>query len=170
MDKATKLLIYGVAAHMLLSMMAMVIDSRKRKWYGRRVGITYGPMEERDMMRLDYLNTKIWMNDTTCVNMLRLSRSSFFRFCTGFRDRGLLEDTIHMCVEEQVAMFLNIVGHNLSRYFNKVLHAIGELRAELIRQPSLDTPSKIVGNPIWDPYFKMWCSVIQYSPSRIFTI
>jgi hypothetical protein len=31
MDKATKLLIYGVAAHMLLSMMAMVIDSRKRK-------------------------------------------------------------------------------------------------------------------------------------------
>lgn len=171
MDKATKLLIYGASAHMLLSMMAMVIESRKRKRDSRRVGITYGPMEERDRMRLDYLNTKIWMSDTTCVNMLRLSRSSFFRFCKGFRDRGLLEDTIHMCVEEQVAMFLNTVGHNLrnrlvgtnygrsgetvSRYFNKVLRAIGELRAELIRQPSLDTPSKIVGNPIWDPYFKM---------------
>mgnify|MGYP006934359152 CR=1 FL=1 len=122
-------------------------------------------------MRLDYLNTKIWMSDTTCVNMLRLSRSSFFRFCKGFRDRGLLEDTIHMCVEEQVAMFLNTVGHNLrnrlvgtnygrsgetvSRYFNKVLRAIGELRAELIRPPSLETPSKIAGNPRWDPYFKV---------------
>ena len=76
-----------------------------------------------------------------------------------------------MCVEEQVAMFLNIVGHNLrnrlvgtnygrsgetvSRYFNKVLRAIGELRAELIRPPSLETPSKIAGNPRWDPYFKV---------------
>jgi hypothetical protein len=25
----------------------------------------------------------------------------------------LLEYTIHMCIEEQVALFLNIVGHNL---------------------------------------------------------
>jgi hypothetical protein len=91
MDKATKLLIYGASAHMLLSMMAMVIESRKRKRDSRRVGITYGPMEERDRMRLDYLNTKIWMSDTTCVNMLRLSRSSFFRFCKGFRDRGNLK-------------------------------------------------------------------------------
>lgn len=69
-----------------------------------------------------------------------------------------------------MAMFLNTVGHNLrnrlvgtnygrsgetvSRYFNKVLRAIGELRAELIRPPSLETPSKIAGNPRWDPYFK----------------
>jgi len=76
-----------------------------------------------------------------------------------------------MCVEQQVAMFLNTVGHNLrnrlvgtnfdrsgetvSRYFNIVLHAIGELRGELIKPPSLDTSSKIVGNPRWDPYFKV---------------
>ena len=85
--------------------MAMVIEYRKRKRDSRRVGITYGPMEERDRMRLDYLNTKIWMSDTTCVNMLRLSRSNFFRFCKGFRDQGLLEDTIHMCVEEQWPCF-----------------------------------------------------------------
>jgi len=96
-------------------------------------------------MRIDYLNNKIWKNDTTCVNMLRLRRESFFRFCLLFRDCGLLEDTIHMCVEQQVAMFLNTVGHNLknrlvatnfdrsgetvSRYFHLVLHAVGELRA-----------------------------------------
>ena len=71
--------------------------------------------------------------------MLRLRRESFFGFCQLFRDRGLLEDTVHMCVE-QVAMFLNIVGHNLrnrlvatnfdrSRYFHLVLHTMGELRA-----------------------------------------
>jgi hypothetical protein len=31
-------------------------------------------------------------------------------------DRRLLEYTIHMCIEEQVALFLNIVGHNLKTY------------------------------------------------------
>lgn len=171
MEKMRKLLIYATAAQMLLSMMVMIMESRKRKRGCNRVGITYGPMEERDRIRLDYLNTKIWRNDTTCVNMLRLNRARFFRFCKVFRDRALLEDTLNMCVEEQVAMFLNTVGHNLrnrlvgtnydrsgetvSRYFNKVLHAIGELRAELIRLPSLETPTKIAGSPRFDPYFKV---------------
>jgi hypothetical protein len=40
---------------------------------------------------------------TTCI----------FWFCQLFKDCGLLHDTIHMCVKEQVAMFLNTVGHNL---------------------------------------------------------
>jgi hypothetical protein len=73
-----------------------------------------------------------------------------------------LQDTIHLCVEQQIAMFLNTVGHNVrnrlvgtnfdrcgetfSRYFNKVLHATGELRKEFIRPPSTSTPSKIIGN------------------------
>jgi hypothetical protein len=68
-------------------------------------------------------------------------------------------------------MFLTTVGHNLSnrmaatnydrsgetvsRYFNKVLRAVGALRDELIRPHSLETPSKIAGNPRWDPYFKV---------------
>uniref|UniRef100_J3KYY1 WRKY domain-containing protein n=1 Tax=Oryza brachyantha TaxID=4533 RepID=J3KYY1_ORYBR len=45
-------------------------------------------------------------------------------------------------------------GETVSRYFNKVLHAVRELRDELIKPPSLDTPTKIAGNPRWDPYFK----------------
>jgi hypothetical protein len=76
-----------------------------------------------------------------------------------------------MCVEQQVAMFLNTIGHNLrnmvvgtnfgrsgetiSHYFNKLLHAIGELRNDFIKPPSSATPSKIAGNPRWDPYFKV---------------
>lgn len=170
MDKRTKLIIFSAGAYMVLSMMAMIIASRKRKRAARREGITYGPIDGRDRMRLEYLENKIWKDDTTCVNMLRLSRAKFFRFCHLFRDRGLLEDTIHMCVEQQVAMFLNTIGHNLrnrlvgtnfdrsgetvSRYFNKVLRAIGELRGELIKPPSLETPNKIAGNYRWDPYFK----------------
>ena len=171
MDKKQQILVYIVASHMLLSMMAMVIQSRKRKRCESVETITYAPIEGRDRMRIEYLNNKIWKNDVTCVSMLRLNRASFFRFCKLFRDRGLLQDTIHLCVEQQVAMFLNTVGHNVrnrlvgtnfdrsgetvSRYFNKVLHAIGELRKEFIRPPSTSTPAKIAGNPRWDPYFKV---------------
>jgi hypothetical protein len=76
-----------------------------------------------------------------------------------------------MCVEQQVAMFLNTVGYNLrnrlvgtnfdrsgetvSRYFNRVFHAIGELRSDYIRPPSLEILTKIAGSPRWDPYFKV---------------
>jgi hypothetical protein len=171
MEKTNQILACVTAAHMLLSMMAMVIVSRKRKHGTTRASITYGPIDERDRMRIEYLNKKIWKNDTTCITMIRISRDRFFRFCKMFRDCGLLEDTIHMCVEQQVAMFLTTVGHNLrnrmiatnydrsgetvSRYFNKVLRAIGALRNELSRPPSLETPSKIAGNLRWDPYFKV---------------
>ncbi|KAL6880682.1 hypothetical protein ACP4OV_012247 [Aristida adscensionis] len=42
----------------------------------------------------------------------------------------------------------------LCRYFHKVLHAVGELRIDLIRPPSTTIQSKIAANPRWDPYFK----------------
>ncbi|KAM0856414.1 hypothetical protein ACQ4PT_049155 [Festuca glaucescens] len=41
-----------------------------------------------------------------------------------------------------------------------VLHAIGELKDELIRPPSLETPTKIASNPKWDPYFKDYVGAI----------
>lgn len=105
------LVVYVAAAHMLLSMMACVIESRKRKRHGHvAVGqISYGPIYERDRKRMEYLDDKIWKSDVTCVNMLRLNRSSFFRFCQLIRNRGLLQDTIHMCVEQQIAMFLHTI-------------------------------------------------------------
>ena len=102
-----------------------------------------------------------------------MNKACFFRFCQLFRDHALLEDTVHMCVEQQVAMFLYTVGHNvrnrviatnfgrseetISRYFyfDKVLHAIGELREDYISRPSLDTSPHIEGNPRWDPHFKV---------------
>ena len=80
MDKRTKLLVCIAATNLLLSMMAMIIRSRKRMRGSRREGIRYGPMVERDRMRIEYLETKIWRNDTTCIDMLRLRRGSFFSF------------------------------------------------------------------------------------------
>jgi hypothetical protein len=76
------------------------------------------------------------------------------------RDRKLFADNINSYVEEQVAIFLqNIVGHNqrfrvvkqnwrrsietVHCHFKDMLYAIGELRQEMIRPPSTETPVKI---------------------------
>ena len=89
MDKKTKVIVCVAAAHKLLSMMAMIIHSRKRKRNARRTGITYAPMHERDRTRIEYLNTKIWRDDT-CINMIRMKRACFFHLTKHFRERGLL--------------------------------------------------------------------------------
>jgi hypothetical protein len=66
MNKMTQLLVvYAAAAHMFHSMMAVVIESRKRKCHNHApMGrISYAPIEDRDRSRIDYLNNKIWKND-----------------------------------------------------------------------------------------------------------
>jgi cAMP phosphodiesterase len=80
-----ELVVFMAAAHMWLSMMAMIIKTRKQKQHAHTlVGhISYGPMN-RDRMRIEYLNDKIWRNDATCVNKLRLKKALFFCFCELF--------------------------------------------------------------------------------------
>ena len=85
--------------------------------------------------------------------------------------RGLVVDSINSLVEEQVAMFLHVVGHNqrfrvvhqsfrrsielVSRYFHLVFYAFGEPRDELIKPPSSSTHVKIQGSHKWNPVFKV---------------
>jgi hypothetical protein len=75
-------------------------------------------------------------------------------------------------VEEQVAMFLHVVGHNqrfrvvhqafrrpiqtIHKHFHQVLYAVGELRKELIKAPSPTTHPKIIGSYRWNPYLKVF--------------
>jgi hypothetical protein len=64
-------------------------------------------------MQIEYLNNKIWKNGVICVNMLRLTKEFFFYFCVLIQSRGLLQDIVHMSVEQQVAMFLHTTEHNV---------------------------------------------------------
>jgi hypothetical protein len=75
-------------------------------------------------------------------------------------------------MEEKVTMFIHVVGHNqrfrvvhqcfrrsietVSRIFHKVLYAIGELRADMIKSPSAGTHPKIMGSHRWFPYLKVF--------------
>jgi hypothetical protein len=92
--------------------------------------------------------------------------------------RNLLADNLNSSVEEQVAMFLHIVGHNqrfrvvhqtwrrsietVHRHFKEVLYAVGELRQDMIRAPPNDTPLKISNSPRWYPYFKVIKMSMQF--------
>jgi hypothetical protein len=128
-------------------------------------------MLQQDQERIVNLNYIYNMNDVEAVQMLRMRKDPFYELVKRFRDRGLLSDSIHTYVEEQVAMFLHIVGHNqrfrvihntfrrsietISRYFNEVLYAIGELRQEMIKPSSGEIPSKIRYSKRWYQYFKV---------------
>jgi hypothetical protein len=109
--------------------------------------------------------------DIECVSMIRMSRTPFFALCDLFRQRGLVPESAGCSVEEQVAMFLHIVGHNprfrvvhqsfarsidtIHRNFHQVLYAIGEIRNEVIKPPSSTTRPNILGSPRWNHWFKV---------------
>ncbi|WVZ98820.1 hypothetical protein U9M48_044201 [Paspalum notatum var. saurae] len=137
----------------------------------RRRGIKYGPLLSRDVWRNSELIRLIDTSDRTCISQLRMCRALFYKLCARLRESRLLGDTFHVSVEEQVAMFLKIVGQHhtnaavgfsmwrsgetVSRYFNIVLFAMGELARELIHIRSTDTHAKITSNPNrFYPYFE----------------
>jgi hypothetical protein len=68
------LVVCSTAAHMFRCMMVATNESRKRNCHGHaHIGrISYGPIENRDRSRIDYLNNKIWKNVVICVNMLSI--------------------------------------------------------------------------------------------------
>jgi hypothetical protein len=92
------MLIVSTATYVASFMVAMFVTSRLLR--KKRKCITYGPMEERDKNRIDYLNTKKIKDDTICTKMLGLKRESFFVLCQVLQERSLLIDTMHVYVEE----------------------------------------------------------------------
>ncbi|WVZ70927.1 hypothetical protein U9M48_019556, partial [Paspalum notatum var. saurae] len=118
--------------------------------------IAYGPMWKRDEERQANLDIIYNCNDVECVNMLRMRSTPFFHLCDLLRSRSLLKDSIHCSVEEQVAMFLHVVGHN-QRF--RVIHQnwrrpVETLRNDMIKPLSSETPLKIRNSHRWYPYFK----------------
>jgi hypothetical protein len=69
------------------------------------------PRSIADLQRQHNLNLLYNSTDAECIAMLCMRKAPFFALCRLFRDRGLLMDTINSCVEEQVSMFLHVVGH-----------------------------------------------------------
>jgi len=129
------------------------------------------PREIRNMERGLYLRRVMEYSDTNCINMFRMDRELFFNLSGMLRNRGLLQDSDQVTVEEQLGIFLYTIGHNVrnrvvgmnflrsgetvSRYFQRTLRAIGELRWEYLCGPSNQTHEKISGDPRFCNYFQV---------------
>ena len=50
---------------------------------------------------------------TTCYDKLRLTKRNFHDLCAMLREKCGLKDSTFVTVEENVAMFLQVVGHGL---------------------------------------------------------
>ncbi|KAJ9177071.1 hypothetical protein P3X46_012323 [Hevea brasiliensis] len=116
-------------------------------------------------------------HDDLCREMFRMDKHVFHKLCNTLRQRGMLRDTAGVMIEEQLAIFLNIIGHNernrviqerfqhsgetISRHFNNVLKAIKSLSREFLQPPPLATPPEIFCSSRFYPYFKDCIGVID---------
>ncbi|XP_017983964.1 PREDICTED: uncharacterized protein LOC18612005 [Theobroma cacao] len=124
-----------------------------------------------------FMNEVLEGPDDLCREMFRMDKHVFHKLCNTLRHRGMLRDTAGVMIEEQLAIFLNIVGHNernrviqerfqhsgetISRHFNNVLKAIKSLSREFLQPPNISTASEILNSNRFYPYFKDCVGVID---------
>ncbi|XP_012570899.1 protein ANTAGONIST OF LIKE HETEROCHROMATIN PROTEIN 1-like [Cicer arietinum] len=109
-------------------------------------------------------------SETSCFDLFRMKKECFLNFCNELRGKNYLSDSRDVLVEEKVATFLFIIGHNvrhrvasnrfqhstetISRNFKEVLRAVCRLGKELIKQESIELPERIKNNSKYYPWFK----------------
>ncbi|XP_039141318.1 uncharacterized protein LOC120278650 [Dioscorea cayenensis subsp. rotundata] len=135
-----------------------------------RQGRSKEPSIFRDLTRKRHMERVLRSGRDYCVSYLRMDVGPFMHLASIMRDKHLLLDTRYVSVEEQLSMFLHIVGHNtknrtmrveyvrsgetISRYFNNVLKAICAIRDDFVHPPCGNCHSEIECNPNWYPFFK----------------
>ncbi|PKI44177.1 putative nuclease HARBI1 [Punica granatum] len=113
----------------------------------------------------------------SCLDNFRMDKLVFYKLCDILHSRGLLRHTNRIKIEEQLAIFLFIVGHNLrtravqelfrysgetiSRHFNNVLNAIVAISLDFFEPPWPEVPQEILEDPRLYPYFKDCVGVVD---------
>ncbi|KAH1043475.1 hypothetical protein GYH30_025352 [Glycine max] len=112
-----------------------------------------------------------------CLDNFRMDKHVFYKLCDILQAKGLLRHTNRIKIEEQLGIFMFIIGHNLrtravqelfrysgetiSRHFNNVLNAIMSISLDLFQPPGSGVPSEIIEDPRFYPYFKDCVGVID---------
>ncbi|XP_057480339.1 uncharacterized protein LOC130767481 isoform X1 [Actinidia eriantha] len=105
-----------------------------------------------------------------CLENFRMDKHVFYKLCDILQARGLLRHTNRIKIEEQLAIFMFIIGHNLrtravqelfrysgetiSRHFNNVLNAIMAISLDFFQGAGPDIPPEVREDPRFYPYFK----------------
>ena len=99
------------AAGMVVVMVSVVVSRIKRS-RPKPDQLLYELKTDAEQHRQETLQAIYNSTDAECVSMLRMRRAPLFSLCNLFRTRALVPKTTGCRVEEQVAMFLHVVGHN----------------------------------------------------------
>ncbi|XP_060212374.1 uncharacterized protein LOC132639994 [Lycium barbarum] len=139
--------------------------------------ITRQPSRSSTPKGSGFLSELLSADEDVCREMLRMDKHVFQKLCDILRQRGMLRDTAGVMIEEQLAIFLNIIGHNernrviqeryqhsgetISRHFNNVLRAVKSLSREFLQLPPVSTPLQILESNRFYPYFEDCIGVID---------
>jgi hypothetical protein len=151
-----------------LDEMELVAAAAGYYYYSSR---TKQPSRGLSHMKCEFMTEVLNGHDDFCREMLRMDRHVFQKLCGILRQRAMLRDTSGVMIEEQLAIFLNVIGHNernrviqerfqhsgetISRHFNNVLKAIKSLSREFLQLPGHTTSPKILNSSRFYPYFKV---------------
>ncbi|XP_039119011.1 uncharacterized protein LOC120255181 [Dioscorea cayenensis subsp. rotundata] len=161
---------YAIPLTTAFTTIVVVVAFLFEEMHEPRVSRSQQPSLFRDLTRKRHMENILIGGQDYCVSYLRMDVGSFMHLSSIIRDRHLLVDSRHVSIEEQVAIFLYIVGHNtknrtmrieflqsgetISRYFNNVLRAICTLSDDFVQPPSGICHLEIQANPNWYPHFK----------------
>ncbi|KFK32979.1 hypothetical protein AALP_AA6G313900 [Arabis alpina] len=111
-----------------------------------------------------------------CLENFRMDKPVFYKLCDILQTRGLLRHTNRIKIEEQLAIFLFIIGHNLrtravqelfrysgetiSRHFNNVLNAVMSISMDFFHSNPNETLEDD-DDPRFFPYFKDCLGVVD---------
>ena len=134
-----------------------------------------------NMDRSSILHRYAYESDTMCISQLRMDRRCFKKLCDMLERLGGLQPTRNMNIDEQVAIFLHMVAHNvenrvvtcrfhrsgetISRLYTRVWNAVNRLHPHLLKKPEPvleDSTNRrwkwfkvnIISTPIWYSYSK----------------
>ena len=130
------------------------------RWYIRRRSSTRIPRIRDNTSALSghaYTQELLGGSNTQCQELIRMSRDAYIQLCNHFKERSWLHDSRYVSVEEKIAIFLTIIGHNerfrmikrrfqhstqtIHSCFHEVLHAMMEFSRKVVASTSFDTTS-----------------------------
>lgn len=111
-----------------------------------------------------YAYTQELLNGSSlqCQELLRMSREAYVLLCNHFKQRGWVKDGRFISVEEKLAMFLTIIGHNerfrvikrrfqhstdtVHTCFHEVLRGMMRFAREIVCPAASETNTDIMSN------------------------
>ncbi|KAL4592782.1 hypothetical protein LXL04_005787 [Taraxacum kok-saghyz] len=101
--------------------------------------------------RFKIMHRYAYKSDSLCLSQLRMNMRCFAKLCCMLETLGGLKATVHMNVDEQVAIFLHMIAHNVK---NRVLTEWTTFRDNLA-QTIVNRCGTVESPEVWDAYVKV---------------